>query len=169
LHGGASGSGAPPGERNGQYRHGERHGQISLVKRKGPHRAGNLRRFGAMATMYTLDDLRQAEEQLALLEERGIGSDRHSNPDYGRGAINDARFLARHIRQELMSAGLIPRPPKTDQDLLCEELDKRFPNARSREVVEYNGKRYIRRFTPLRVSRSGKTVMEWHRSWVDVE
>jgi hypothetical protein len=24
LHGGASGSGAPPGERNGQYRHGER-------------------------------------------------------------------------------------------------------------------------------------------------
>jgi hypothetical protein len=24
LHGGASGSGGPPGERNGQYRHGER-------------------------------------------------------------------------------------------------------------------------------------------------
>jgi hypothetical protein len=24
LHGGASGSGAPPGERHGQYRHGER-------------------------------------------------------------------------------------------------------------------------------------------------
>jgi len=24
LHGGASGSGAPPGKRNGQYRHGER-------------------------------------------------------------------------------------------------------------------------------------------------
>jgi len=24
LHGGATGSGGPPGERNGQYRHGER-------------------------------------------------------------------------------------------------------------------------------------------------
>ena len=48
---------------------------------------------------------------------------------------------------------------------LWAELDRRFPKVRSREVVEHDGKRYIRRFTPLRVSNSGKTVMEWGRYW----
>ncbi len=33
LHGGASGSGAPPGERNGQYRHGERT-KAAIVERQ---------------------------------------------------------------------------------------------------------------------------------------
>jgi hypothetical protein len=33
LHGGASGSGGPPGERNGQYRHGERT-QAAIAERQ---------------------------------------------------------------------------------------------------------------------------------------
>jgi hypothetical protein len=33
LHGGASGSGGPPGERNGQYRHGERT-KIAIAERQ---------------------------------------------------------------------------------------------------------------------------------------
>jgi hypothetical protein len=34
LHGGASGSGGPPGERNGQYRHGERTNAAIAEQRK---------------------------------------------------------------------------------------------------------------------------------------
>jgi len=41
LHGDASGSGAPPGERNGQYRHGERTKAAIAEQRK----------FGALLRM----------------------------------------------------------------------------------------------------------------------
>jgi len=45
------------------------------------------------------------------------------------------------------------------------ELDKLYPNAKSKTKIEYNGKKYILRYYPLEVSRSGKTVQEWGHSW----
>jgi hypothetical protein len=45
LHGGASGSGGPPGERNGQYRHGERTKTAIAERRKIQHFAENAPRW----------------------------------------------------------------------------------------------------------------------------
>jgi len=44
------------------------------------------------------------------------------------------------------------------------ELDRLYPNARSRSIVEYGGKRYRIRYYP-ETSRSGKTVHRWHHGW----
>ena len=118
-----------------------------------------------MASKYTLADLHAAQEHLAELEERGIGSERHSNPDSGRGALNRARFEVDTIRSELKSSGTLP---ETEVEKLWEELDRLFPNAQSKEVVEHNGRRYQRRFTASQKSRSGKSVTRWFARWEEL-
>ena len=58
--------------------------------------------------------------------------------------------------------------PLTVQEQLNKDLDAKFPNARSKDVVEFEGKRYQLRFSPAVKSRSGK-VKEWDRTWVLLE
>ena len=55
--------------------------------------------------------------------------------------------------------------PLTVQEQLNKDLDAKFPNARSKDVVEFEGKRYQLRFSPAVKRRSGK-VKEWDRTWV---
>ena len=39
------------------------------------------------------------------------------------------------------------------------------PHNENNTVVEYEGKRYQRRFSPLKLSKSGKVVTKWARYW----
>jgi hypothetical protein len=114
---------------------------------------------------FTLEDLDQARQEQRLWEKRSADSN-SNNPDRFRGQINAARARVRRIESELKRAGVLPL---TQQEILEAELDRQFPNARSREIVEYEGKKYQRIFTPLQRSRSRKTVTEWGRSWRLVE
>jgi hypothetical protein len=72
----------------------------------------------------------------------------------------------REIEQYLKDGGIFEL---TEMERLEKELDRAFPNAQSKEVIEYNGKKYRRRFWPLEKSRSRKTVTEWGKSWEPVE
>jgi hypothetical protein len=111
--------------------------------------------------IYTLEDLRAAQAELDSLNRR---SDNYSgnNPDKYRTSIGEAGAKVRAIEAELKRTGLLERSP---QEQLEHELDVAFPKAASKQVVEFNGKRYMRRFTPRRRSLSGKTVKEWTGSW----
>jgi hypothetical protein len=53
----------------------------------------------------------------------------------------------------------------TEHERLCTTLDGLAPNARSRQVVKYDGVRYLRRFHSEETSHSGKTVTVWGRTW----
>ncbi len=44
-------------------------------------------------------------------------------------------------------------------------LDEKFPNAQSRSIVEFEGARYQRRYAPVTMSKSGRTVREWNAWW----
>ncbi|MGI9303753.1 MAG: hypothetical protein ACR2RB_13785 [Gammaproteobacteria bacterium] len=46
-----------------------------------------------------------------------------------------------------------------------EELDRLYPAAYARQIVEYEGQKYIKRFWPRDKSRSGKTVYDWGSRW----
>ncbi len=85
-----------------------------------------------------------------------------NNPDKYRSEINAARAEAKHLTDQAKAAGLIA---KTEDELLYERLDAAFPNAKSRQVVEFEGRKYCRRFSPGSVSNSGKTVKEWVKWW----
>jgi hypothetical protein len=56
--------------------------------------------------------------------------------------------------------------PKTEiesaPDVPAEKLNIAFPQAGSREVVELDGRRYVRRYLPV---KEGNTVREWQTRW----
>ncbi|OKP25456.1 hypothetical protein [Serratia liquefaciens] len=110
---------------------------------------------------YTIDDYKTAQDELARITERW---DNYSgnNPNKYHSLLSEARFKVRVIEGSLKSQGVIPL---SDKETLEKELDKNFPNARSKQVVEFEGKKYRKRFFPLEKSRSGKTVNEWGSCW----
>lgn len=114
--------------------------------------------------MHTLDDYKAAKAELEQLNQKWENYS-GNNPDKFRANITAAGAKVRSIEAQLKAAGLIPRTPQED---LEHRLDSAFPDARSKQVVEFGGKRYMRRFTPLGKSLSGKTVTEWSKSWEEV-
>lgn len=114
---------------------------------------------------YSQEDLTRACEELARWQEKSA-NDSSNNPDKHRGAIKSARRMVEIITLDLKIRGLIP---PTEQEKLEAELDRAFPKAKSKDVVELNGKRYQLRFMPAEKSRSRKTVMSWHRWWEELK
>jgi len=114
--------------------------------------------------MYTLEDLENAREELRKWDDR---FDRYTgnNPDKYQSDIRAARSKLRLIESELKRTGALPM---TDEEKLHAALDMAFPEARSKEIVEYQGKRYQRRYFPLEKSRSRQTVTDWGKDWVEV-
>jgi hypothetical protein len=113
---------------------------------------------------YTLDDLNKAKEELRVASDRADNSNRN-NPNFGQADIRAAQTKVEIISYQLKAAGLLP---KTAKEIFEEGIDAKFPNAKSKEIVEYNGKRYRLRFAPARMSRSRKSVAEWSRWWEEV-
>lgn len=114
--------------------------------------------------VYTSQDLENARTELQRLE-KAWDNYRGNNPNKFQSDIKAARRKVRHIEKCLTANGTISL---TEHEQLERELDQIFPNAESKQIVEHNGRRFQRRFYPLEKSRSGKTVTEWQRSWIDI-
>lgn len=114
--------------------------------------------------IYTLEDYIAAK---AALDSLNAKWDNHSgnNPDKFRASIEAARAKLHSIETELRANGVLTRTPTQERDA---SLDAVFPNAKSCEVVEWRGKKYMRRFTPMSKSLSGKTVNAWRSYWEEV-
>lgn len=115
--------------------------------------------------MATLEDLEAARAELAAWEKRWEDYS-GNNPDKYRSDIRSAQAKVSAIEAELKASGVLV--PKTPEEQLHADLDAMFPNAKSREVVEFEGKRYRRRFIPMQRSNSGKTVKEWGKTWEEL-
>lgn len=116
-------------------------------------------------TNYTLDDLEAAKEELTAWNRR-FDDYTGNNPDKYQADIKSARATVREIESVLKMAGVIPR---SEQEQIESALDRMFPSARSKEIVEYEGEKYQRCFTPLERSRSRKSVTVWDKSWVRLQ
>ncbi|OAD82127.1 hypothetical protein ATN89_21805 [Comamonas thiooxydans] len=114
--------------------------------------------------LYTLEDHIAAKASLDSLNAKW---DNYSgnNPNKFRADIEAAKARLYSIETALKANGLLARTPKEERNA---SLDAAFPNAQSREVVEWNGKRYMRRFTPVSKSLSGKTVNAWNKHWEEL-
>ena len=53
----------------------------------------------------------------------------------------------------------------SEVELISTALDSLYKRAKNNIVVEYEGKLYQRRFSPLKLSKSGKVVIKWARYW----
>ena len=114
--------------------------------------------------MYTPAELEAAKEELASWQARWE-SYSGNNPDKYQSDLRMAREKVRLIEASLKRAGQIPL---TQQEELERALDNEFPDARSKQIVSFRGKKYQRKFWPLEKSRSGKSVTVWDKGWQEV-
>lgn len=136
---------------------------------EGPGREATFRARHAASgdvsvSKYTLNDLERAKSDLRGSQDR-FDDYTGNNPDKYASDLRTAREAVRLIEATLKADGTIARTPHEELERV---LDGLYPNARSKEIVEHEGQRYQRRFTPLERSRSRKTVTAWDRSWVKV-
>ncbi len=109
---------------------------------------------------YTTEDLEKAKQDLERANEIGMSG---NNPNAGRARQQAARARLKTVEQTLKQSGKVE---KTPEEKLTEELDQLYPNAKSKTVIEYQGKKFQIRYFPLESSRTGKTVFEWGHQWV---
>lgn len=114
-----------------------------------------------MAT-YTLQDLEKARIDLQKWIDR-FENYSGNNPNKYQTDIKSARQRVRQIEYVLKIEGVFPN---TENEELQSILDRFFPAAQNKEIVEHEGQRYERRFRPSEKSRSGKSVKSWERYWV---
>lgn len=115
--------------------------------------------------MATIEELEAAERELTIVEKRWENYD-GNNPNKHRAALSDAQAKVATLRQVLKASGELVL---SKHEQLEKTLDAMYPNAQSRQVVEYEGSKYRRTFTPVAKSLSGKTVKAWNKSWYPLD
>lgn len=116
-------------------------------------------------TPYTMADLEAARADLTRWID-AFANDSSNNPNKFRSQIKAARMRVRTIEAALKIDGTLPL---TEQERVENELDKLHPDAHSKMVADYNGKKYRRWYYPAEKSNSGKTVQVWDRGWEEVK
>lgn len=114
--------------------------------------------------VYTMHDLEAAREELKRWVDRWA-NDNSNNPNKYRRERQQAANHVELIELDLKARGIIS---KTEREKLNEELDKLYPNARSKSVVAHQGKQYQLRYTPRSFGRglAGSFVSEWEHAWI---
>jgi hypothetical protein len=77
---------------------------------------------------------------------------------YMQVCIKKAEILACLKRQKIL--------PLSEVELVSAALEKLHKRAKNRTSVEYNGNHYERRFSPLKLSKSGKNIQRWAKYWL---
>jgi hypothetical protein len=82
------------------------------------------------------------------------------NP-YSEAAKSASKTL-REMESYLKKNGLIPY---SEHELLEETLNQKYPKAQTQEIITFKGLEYRKKFTPLELSKTGKSVKKWHSGW----
>jgi len=77
---------------------------------------------------------------------------------YMQASLKKAEILACLKQQGIL--------PFTEVERISAVLDSLHSRAKSNAIVEYCGQQYKRQFSPLKLSKSGKTVQKWARFWL---
>lgn len=77
---------------------------------------------------------------------------------YMQVSIKKAEILACLKRQKII--------PLSEVELITTALDSLHNRAKNNAIVEYKGNNYQRRFSPLKLSKSGKIVQKWAKFWL---
>jgi len=77
---------------------------------------------------------------------------------YMQASLKKAKILACLKQQGIL--------PITEVERISAILNSLFSRAKSNVIVEYDGQYYKRQFSPLKLSKSGKTVQKWAKFWL---
>lgn len=119
--------------------------------------------------MYTLDDLTHINTELQPLK---ILADRELQSIYGlTGKVytphidvyTGVSLKKAAILFDLKTRGVIPF---SDVEIISAKLKVLHPRARSNGIVEYDNQNYTCKYSPLKLSKSGKSVRKWAKYWL---
>ncbi|WOH36221.1 hypothetical protein RI844_12655 [Thalassotalea fonticola] len=119
--------------------------------------------------MYSFNDLDDINEQLIplkIMADKELASVRGLNglvftphfDEYMKVCIKKAEIL-----RFLKNTNLMPLSPV---EVISADLEQLYKRTQNNAVVEYKGNSYQRRFTPLKLSKSGKNVQKWAKFWL---
>jgi len=78
--------------------------------------------------------------------------------DFMQASIKKAQIVTCLKTQGLMAL--------TEVEVISAVLNSLYKRAKNKAVVEYEGNSYQRRFSPLKLSKSGKIVRTWAKYWL---
>ena len=122
--------------------------------------------------MFTIEDFKNINEQLKPLKEL---ADKELKSIYGLSgmiytphidAYNEVAVQRAKIARELKENKLLAI---TEVEKISEQLNDLFKRAKNKDIIEYKKCKYQRRFTPLKLSKSGKIVSKWARFWLKLD
>jgi len=94
---------------------------------------------------FTLEDLEKLEQ-----EHNGIKDEDSKNPWKGSGTLRYLNDQIKTVREHLERSGELPME---DWRSVQYKIDKEYPNAKSNDIVQFDGKNYQLKFFP-NMSRS---------------
>lgn len=119
--------------------------------------------------MYSISDLNTINEQLAPLKKL---ADRELSSIYGlSGKVYTPHFDA-YMKVCIKKADILNELKKRQEipisivEKVSASLDNLYKTSKNNQIVEYQGKSYQRRFSPLKLSKSGKIVRVWAKFWL---
>lgn len=122
--------------------------------------------------MYAITDLNNVNEEIKPLK---ILADKELKSIFGLSgmvytphidAYNVVSVKKAAILRDLKSNNMLPI---SDIETITEQLDTLHKRAKNRDTVEFKKCKYERRFTPLKLSKSGKIVRKWAKFWLKLD
>ncbi|ASP49881.1 hypothetical protein B5D82_04335 [Cognaticolwellia beringensis] len=116
--------------------------------------------------MSDLTDINQELEPLKALADRELAS------IYGLTGMVYTPYIDDYMQVSIKKAAILAclknqgYLPLSEVEIITAELDCLHKRARSNAVFEYKGNEYKRRFSPLKLSKSGKNVQKWAKFWL---
>lgn len=97
--------------------------------------------------------------------------DKYEDFDFPEGSL--IKSLIDERASLVMERALLLRKLKSNGDMpytileqIMDELNEAFPNAKSNDKVEFNGEKYLKRFQPVELSKTGKSVKQYWAYWL---
>lgn len=121
--------------------------------------------------MYSINDLNAINEELMPLKALAIREFKSIQGLSGQvytphiDAYNTVSLVKAKILFELKRKGDLPF---SDVEVISAKLMALYQKAKPNQVVDYNGESYECRYSPLKLSKSGKTVRKWAKYWLKI-
>jgi len=119
--------------------------------------------------LHNISDLHEINEQIYPLKAL---ADRERASIYGLTGMVYTPHIDDYMQVSIKRAEILDCLKKqgiiefTDVEIISTALDFLYKRAKNNTVVEYDGNNYQRRFSPLKLSKSGKVVRTWAKYWL---
>lgn len=119
--------------------------------------------------MYCIEDLTEIDLQLQPLKSL---ADKELRSIFGLTGLIYTPHIDAYMKVSVEKAKILTALkkqgsiPYSDVEKITLQLELNNKSTRNKSIVEHLGKKYERRFTPLKMTKSGKNVQKWAKFWL---